>query len=498
MAIKTMEDGHEYNTAKLWQIGLFTLNNTSTNLYLFALTFVTYYATGFVGLAVLVVSTLLGAMRLFDGIIDPAVGFIIDKTETKFGKYRPLIIIGNIILAISILLIYATHLLPEAIRLVALVLFYIIHKIGYSIQTSVTKAGQTVLTNHPKQRPLYAIFDGIYNALLFTGGQVFVASYLVAKHGGFNLDLFAELNTYTLILSGVFAVLAVIALGHKDSKQYYGLGEDTTETNSIREYWQVIKKNKPLLLLSISASSDKLASQLIRQSVVVVMLFGILLGNYELSGTMSMVIILPQILISFFVVAIARKTGLKKAYLSCVWVGFISLVGLFSLFLIIDNPSSISMSNIGIATIVFLTLYTLAMSFGFLPTTLVVPMVADVSDYETHKSGRYIPGMMGTIFSFIDQFVSSAAPLIMGIVVAIIGYGSEYPEIGEQLTTPLFWATLILAFGIPALLLIVSIVCMKFYKLNKKTMAEIQEGIAEVKEKAKQNHVSDAFFTENK
>ncbi|WP_240339774.1 MFS transporter [Halobacillus ihumii] len=491
MAHKTMDSGYKYNTAKLWQIVLFTLNNTSTNLYLFALTFVTYYATGFVGLAVLAVSTLLGAMRFFDGIINPAVGFIIDKTETRFGKYRPLIIIGNIILAISVLLIYATHLLPEAVRLIALVLFYIIHKIGYSIQTSVTKAGQTVLTNHPKQRPLYAIFDGIYNVLIFTGGQVFVASYLVAKYGSFNLDLFAELNTYTLILSGVFALLAVMALGNKDRKENYGLGEDTTETNSIREYWQVIKKNRPLLLLSLSASADKLASQLIRQSVVVVMLFGILLGNYELSGTMGMITMIPSVLIAFFVVAIARKTGLKKAYLSCVWVGFLSLVGLFFLFLIIDNPSSISLSNIGLATIVFLTLYTSAMSFGFLPTTLVVPMVADVSDYETHKSGRYIPGMMGTIFSFIDQFVSSAAPLIMGVVVAMIGYGSEYPGIGEPLTTPLFWATLILAFGIPALLLVVSIVCMKFYKLDRNTMAEIQKGIAEVKEKAEQKRAAD-------
>ena len=483
MASKAVEDNYRYHTAKLWQIGLFTLNNTSTNLYLFALGFVTYYATGFVGIAVLAVSTLLGAMRLFDGIIDPAIGFIIDKTETKFGKYRPLIIIGNAILALSVLLIYSTHLLPESLRLILLVVFYIVHKIGYSIQTSVTKAGQTVLTNHPKQRPLYAIFDGIYNALLFTGGQVFVASYLVAKHGDFTLSLFTELNTYALVLSGIFAVLAVFALGKKDRKEYFGLGEDTTETNTIREYWQVVKGNKPLLLLSLSASADKLAFQILGQSVVVVMLFGILLGDYELSGSVSMIIIIPTILITLLVTAIARKTDLRKAYLSSVSIGFLSLVGLFLLFVVIDDPASISLSNVGVATVLFITLYTLARGFGGLPTTLVVPMVADVSDYETYKSGRYVPGMMGTIFSFIDQLVSSLAPIIMGLVVAMIGYGSEYPGIGEQLTTPLFWATLILAFGIPALLLIVSIVAMNFYKLDKNKMEEIQAGIAEKKVK---------------
>src|SRR5205823_5328224 len=86
-----------YNRAKLWQIGFFTLNNTSTNLQLFILGFVTYYATGIAGVAVMVISSVLMAARLFDGLIDPAIGYIIDKTESKFGKFKPLIVIGYLI-----------------------------------------------------------------------------------------------------------------------------------------------------------------------------------------------------------------------------------------------------------------------------------------------------------------------------------------------------------------------------------------------------------------
>lgn len=57
-------------------------------------------------------------------------------------------------------------------------------------------------------------------------------------------------------------------------------------------------------------------------------------------------------------------------------------------------------------------------------------MIADVSDYETHKSRRYVPGMMGTIFSFIDQLVSSLAPNIVGAIGGIIEYTSKFPEVG--------------------------------------------------------------------
>lgn len=476
------------NSAKLWQVAFFTLNNTSTNLHAFILAFVTYYATGIAGLAVMVISSVLMAARLFDGIIDPAIGYIIDKTESKFGKFTPLIILGNMISAGTIIIVYnVTYLLPESIQFIFFTAMLILNKIGYSLQTSVTKAGQTVLTNHPKQRPLYAIFDSIYNIGVFTGGQIFVSNYLVPKHGNFTLPLFAELNSYGLILSGVCAVLAIIGIRAKDKKEFYGLAEEGTKT-TLREYWGVIKRNRPLQMLSLSASFDKLAISINRYSVVGIMLFGILLGDYALSGTIGMITIIPTLLITFYVVSIARKTGLKKSYVISAWIGILSFAGLIALFLLID-PSTISLKNIGVTTILFLVLYSVAIGFANIPTTLVVPMIADVSDYETHKSGRYVPGMMGTIFSFIDQLVSSLAPTIVGVVVGIIGYKSQFPEVGDALTTPLFVTTLILAFGLPALCLLISITAMKFYKLDAKRMEDIQKGIAEMKARSNKDHI---------
>ncbi len=79
------------------------MNNSSTNIYLVAFTFVTYLSTGVLGLAALFVSQLMGYIRIFDGFIDPTIGVIIDKTDTKFGKYRPILILGNIITAASLL-----------------------------------------------------------------------------------------------------------------------------------------------------------------------------------------------------------------------------------------------------------------------------------------------------------------------------------------------------------------------------------------------------------
>lgn len=98
----------------LWRIGGFALNNTATNLYLFLMNYVAYYLTGFVGVMVVTASSFSMMMRIWDGVTDPFIGYVVDKTNGKFGKNRPFMVIGNIILCVmSFILYHVTHHLPE-------------------------------------------------------------------------------------------------------------------------------------------------------------------------------------------------------------------------------------------------------------------------------------------------------------------------------------------------------------------------------------------------
>ena len=56
-------------------------------------------------------------MRIWDGVTDPFIGYLVDKTNTKFGKNRPFMVIGNVILAVaSFILLHVTHLFPQGAR----------------------------------------------------------------------------------------------------------------------------------------------------------------------------------------------------------------------------------------------------------------------------------------------------------------------------------------------------------------------------------------------
>lgn len=76
-----MESGKQYNNAKYWQIGFFSLNNAATNLYLALMGYVSYYANSMAGFGVVLVSGLLTGLNVFDAVTDPVVGFMVDRTK---------------------------------------------------------------------------------------------------------------------------------------------------------------------------------------------------------------------------------------------------------------------------------------------------------------------------------------------------------------------------------------------------------------------------------
>ena len=112
---------------------------------------------------------------------------------------------------------------------------------------------------------------------------------------------------------------------------------------------------------------------------------------------------------------------------------------------------------------------------------IVIPMTADCADYETYRSGKYVPGLMGTLFSFVDKIVSSFAPMIAGVVFAAVGFADHNPVEGDIVTWELRVGTAFLAFGVIIFGLICNLIAMKFYPLTKEKMAEIQDEVAKIK-----------------
>ena len=108
-------------------------------------------------------------------------------------------------------------------------------------------------------------------------------------------------------------------------------------------------------------------------------------------------------------------------------------------------------------------------------------MRADVIDYELERSGNYMPGTVGAVYSLTEKIIASFGSTIAAVAVAAIGYKTVMPQMGDAATWPIFWVTVILTYGFPILGWLCNIIAMKFYELDYDRMAEIQENIAEMK-----------------
>ncbi|MCF0131223.1 MAG: MFS transporter [Pseudobutyrivibrio sp.] len=471
----------------LWRIAGFALNNTATNLYLFMMNFVAYYLTGFVGVVVVTASSFAMFMRIWDGVTDPFIGYVVDKTNGKFGKNRPFMIIGNAILFVtSFILFHVTHLLPEvtSIRFAFFIVVAAIYYIGYTFQCVVTKSAQTCLTNDPRQRPLFSVFDAVYNTILFTVMSM-VAPVLGKKYGTMeSTGVFHELWMLVGFTSILFTAIAVISIAPKDRSEFFGTGKATRI--SVKDYWETLKGNRAIQMLIVSASTDKLATSA-KTSTVTLVLFAVIAGNYSLQGTLTGItsfISLPLIVI--LIGTLATKLGQRKAMIIGSIGGIIVNVLLAALWLFGD-ATSMQNANGGLAwggfTVAYVVLTIALSGFQGISGNIVIPMTADCADYEVYRTGKYVPGLMGTLFSFVDKIISSFAPMIAGVMYASIGFRESLPDVGTPCTPELIYVTVFLAYGMVILGLICNLVALKFYPLTKEKMEEIQDEIAEIKAK---------------
>ena len=107
MSEKQNVEASGLNRAKPYQLVLFPLNNGATNVYyVLVLSYIATFGSNVLALGLMFASIMVTAMRLCDAITDPIIGALIDRTNGKFGKFRPFMVIGNLIMAVSIILLY--------------------------------------------------------------------------------------------------------------------------------------------------------------------------------------------------------------------------------------------------------------------------------------------------------------------------------------------------------------------------------------------------------
>ena len=483
-----MNENNGVNRAKFYQLALFPMNNGATNVYfVLILSYIANFGNAVLGLAMLFASFMVTGMRVFDAITDPIIGALMDKTNTKFGKFRPFMVIGNGIMAIAVILLYVvTPLVPTTmmwLRYTLFILLYAVWVIGYTFQTSVTRSAQAVLTNDPNQRPLFTVFNTIGS--LAGMGIMQVVGMVMAWDsfaGDYNAKWYAIMTPIGIVISIILTILAIIGIAEKDNEKYFGIGGGQQEAVKISEYVQIIKANKPLQRLMIAGGGCKLALAIAQNMTVLIMLYGCMMGNYD---TFNMVFMALGYVFSapFFLLTVrtSQKHGQKASLMKYVSIALLCYIGVFVLLALWQpgNPAfNLSLVgegglSINLYTILFILCFGVGYGAYYSTADMPIPMVADCADYETYRSGKFIPGIMGTLFSLVDKLVSSLAAAVVSVALMCIGI-HDLPTKVTPYAEGMNWVVIALFCIIPMIAWALTLVSMKGYALDGERVKVIQ------------------------
>ncbi len=494
----SQEPNTTLNRAKPYQLVLFPLNNGATNVYfVLILSYVAQFGSSILKLGMFA-SIMVTVMRVCDAVTDPIIGAMMDRTSTKIGKFRPFMILGSGVMAASVIALYIlTPLIPASmmpLRYIAFTVVYFIWVIGYTFQTSCTRAGQTVLTNDPNQRPMFTIFNTV-GSLLGMGVMQFMipiikgmydvkdAAGKVIVSGYENPTVFRIITPIGIAISVLLTVLAIIGISEKDNPKYYGIGGDKQEKVKVSEYIEIIKNNKPMQRLMVAGAGCKLALAIATNTTVLVALYGILMGNYN-SLYLPMMVLGYVCAVPFFLLSMrtSQKLGQKASLVRYVSVALVCYVGVLALLLFSQhgNPARTLAfplnggGAVNLFTVLFIVFFGVGYGAYYATADMPIPMVADCSDYETYRSGKYIPGIMGTLFSLVDKLVSSLAQTLVAFGFLIFAGLKDLPTDSTPYSAGIKAAVIVMFCVIPMLAWIATLLAMKGYSLTGAKMKTIQ------------------------
>ena len=312
----------------------------------------------------------------------------------------------------------------------------------------------------------------------------------------YNPTFYNVLVPITVGLSALYTVLALLAIWNKDKPEYWGVGESDEKT-TFKDYAKLFVENKPIKWLVLSSGFNKLASTIATSGAVAILLYEIMMGSYN--GLYLPIYGLSFVFMGLFFILgskTAGEKGQKRAVAQYTAIAFLFYI-ILVVMLLIWNPENKNTwlqliywddnnkfhISINVFTIMWIVMYGCGYGAYNCCAEMCIPMVADCTDYETYRSGKYVPGIMGTIFSLVDKLVSSFATLLTTVftVYLIPGLNGSLPSTGVDLNPIIAsgyegvkLSAIICVCLLPMASWIITMVAMTKYDLSGDKLQEIQ------------------------
>ena len=408
-------------------------------------TFLMFYYTDVYGISAALVGMLFFITRLWDAVSDPLMGAIGDRTNSRWGKFRPYLLFTPIPLAIVAVLTFTTPAFGESGKVIwafatyiALMTLYTIINIPYSsLPPMMTSSGV-----ERGQLAGYRMTFAFVGSLMVNAGTI----PLITKLGSGNSQLGYQ---YTMmVFAGVmvllyFACFSLVCERVPPVQQTASLKDDFRVVLRNRAWWVTVLMGVPIFALMLSPFAVGMYYFTYNVGdVSKAPAFFALATAGLIAGASACIYLVKKICKRILVMAAVACGGLVVGQL--IWIDPQQLNAVYSVIFVAQFFMGISAANL----------------WG---------LVGDMADYIEWQSGRRVVGLATSSATFSHKFGMGLGGAMVGFALAYAGYEAGVEQTVEALFMIKAFMSLVPSTGA---LLVIAIAY--FYPVTRSRLQQLQ------------------------
>lgn len=418
-----------------------------------------FFYTDIYGISAAAAGTIMLIARFWDMAIDPLIGVLSDRTNTRWGKFRPYILFGAVPYAVLSVLTFTTPNFGEFGKILYAGTTYVLLMTAYAFINLPYSALGAVMSPDTYERAglnTYRFIAGFVGQFVVTGLALTLAEFF---GGGDKAQGFQ----YTIVLFA-FLSLVFFFITFKTTKERVSPPKE--QENSLRGDFSSLFKNKAWVILAIVGIISFIMFAI--QNAAVAYYFKYYIGNennvqlFNVVGTVALIVALP------LSKPLAKRFGNRN-----VFIGSSIISGIF--FMLIYLP--------GVDNLVSVYIFNVLAKMAYAPAVpLLWTMIADSADYGEWTTGRRATGLYFSAAVFAQKAGWGIGAALAGWILAI----SQFVPNAVQTDTAITGIKLLVSV-IPGLLYMSCAIFMIFYKIDSKTTEQMKRDLDLIREQEKSN-----------